>query len=305
MRLTRMNNGRTRAAAAAALLSAAVVTGSARAATVAHWRFEGDATGFLSDSSGDGHGLSAAGTGTAAQAARPSSGAGSTFPDTVAGQPNSAAASFPGGTAPNVPYLTAADDAAWRGAGGTTFTLEALVNFGSISTSTTEYLAGHFGSTSERSWYVAIRRETGSPFVRFFADPDGVSTGGNVQWDFSSAPLSAGNDYYIAVVADLTQGTATARPVTLYVQDLTGGTPMQTVTQNQASNSISAFYDAAVPFTIGATNAATSPYSGLVDELRFSDTALAPGELLLAPEPTALAPLAIVVLAMARRRRRR
>jgi hypothetical protein len=217
----------------------------------------------------------------------------------------SAAASFPGGTAPNVPYLTAADDAAWRGAGGTTFTLEALVNFGSISTSTTEYLAGHFGSTSERSWYVAIRRETGSPFVRFFADPDGVSTGGNVQWDFSSAPLSAGNDYYIAVVADLTQGTATARPVTLYVQDLTSGTPMQTVTQNQASNSISAFYDASVPFTIGATNAATSPYSGLVDELRFSDAALAPGELLLAPEPTALAPLAIVGLALVRRRRQR
>jgi hypothetical protein len=301
----RVINKRTGAAVAAALLSAAVLTGPAQAATVAHWRFEGDGTGFLSDTSGNGHALSTAGTGTVTQVARPASGAGSAFPATVAGQPNSAAASFPGGSAPNVPYLTAADSSVWEGAGGTTFTLEAMVNFGSIATSTTEYVAGHFGSTSERAWYVAIRRETGSPFVRFFADPDGVSSGGNVQWDFGAAPLTAGNDYYIAVVADLTQGTATARPVTLYVQDLTSGAPMQTVTQNQASNSLSAFYDASVPFTIGATNAATSPYSGLVDEIRFSDAALSPGELLVAvPEPVALAPLAIAGLALVRRRRR-
>lgn len=300
MRKIKMRTGE---AVAAALLSAAALAGPAQAATVAHWRFEGNGSGFLSDSSGNGHALSTAGTGTVTQAARPASGAGSAFPATVAGQPNNAAASFPGGG--STPYLTAADDAAWRGAGGTTFTVEALVNFGSIATSTTEYLAGHFGSTSERSWYVAIRRETGSPFVRFFADPDGLSTGGNVQWDFGGIPLTAGNDYYIAVVADLTQGTPTARPVTLYVQDLTSGTSMQTLTQNQASNSLSAFYDAAVPFTIGATNAATSPFSGLVDEVRFSDAALAPSELLVAvPEPVSLAPLVVAGLVLARRRRR-
>ena len=251
-----------------------------KAAVIGYWRFEsGD---FLGDSGANGLTLTnGAGGAAASQVALPGSGNGSLYPTTVGGSPNGSAASFAGGQilkTADSPLLTT-----------TTFTIEAFITVASIGA--TQAIAGQLADAtgSNRAYLFAI---SGTGLLQLNYGATAVA---------SALAVSLNTDYYVAVtvnMADLTTGG-----ITFYTKNLsTGVESFQGL--GHAGTTIT---NSTAGFSIGSTSTPSSPFNGLIDEVRLSNTKLNPGDLLIplsVPEPASMAVLAIGAGLAAMRRRR-
>lgn len=272
----------------AAALAAAPLTASA--AVVGYWRFE-DSPGFLEDSGGAGRTLTTPSAGaTPTQTTLPVSGPGSAFASAVAGTAKTA--SFDGGD-----RFQRADEAAFT---DTTFTIEALIN-GSDFTSngSQKSIVGQWNSTgNQRSWLFAVNGSGASASLNLLYSTLGSDT---LTVPSGLPALEQGKDYYVAVTVDLTDTSAAG--ISFYQKNLTDNLPAVasgvTHTQTTLFNSNNAL-------TIGATNSPSSPFTGLIDEVRYSDTKLSAEDLMVVvPEPGAIGLLALAATAALLRRRRR
>ncbi len=185
----------------ALVVTSAFLASSVSAATVGYWRFEDG--NFLGDSA-DSNTLT---NNTAVTSVT------SPFSDPIpqTGAANEDAASFGSSN-----YLTAEDNAAFTSG---TLTLEGFFNTTTVG-SGTRVIAGHFGSSSpfanQRSFAVATN---GTSFRLLLS-----STGENTR-NFDAFTLATNTNYYFAAAVDLTDAGSSA--ITLYLQDLTADTALQ------------------------------------------------------------------------------
>ncbi len=272
------------AIAAAALLAPV----SASAAVLGYWQFE-DTPGFFEDSSGSARTLTTpGGAAIPTQVALPGSGPGSAFATAVPG--TTKAASFDGGD-----RFRRADEPAFT---DTTFTVEALINGSDFATNSNQKsIIGQWNSTgNQRSWLLAVNGSGATAILNFLYSNDGIATSAVS----SGLPaLAAGTDYYVALAVDLSDTSAGG--LTFYQKNLSTGV----VSIASVAHAGTTLNDSAALLTIGATDQPSSAFTGLIDEVRYSDARLAStGLLVTVPEP-GTAGLAVVVglAALARRRR--
>lgn len=275
----------TSALAAAAI---GIVPLTARAAVVGYWQFE-DAPGFLEDSSGSGRTLTAVDAGTTpAQVTLPATGPGSAFATAVPG--TTKAASFDGGD-----RLRRADEAAFT---DTTFTVEALINGSDFaSNSSQKSIIGQWNSTgNQRTWLFAVNGSGANAKLNLLFSTLGSDT---VIAPSGLPALDPGKDYYVAVTVDMADTSANG--ITFYQKDLATGI----VSSAGATHAGTSLFDATASLTIGSTDQPSSRFSGLIDEVRYSDAKLSAGQLMVSvPEPGSVALLALAAsTALARRRR--
>jgi hypothetical protein len=258
---------------------------AAQGAEVGYWRFE-TSPGFTADSSGNGHTLTI--VPAAAQVTLPATGNGSTFSDPIplTGASNNSAATFDGTT----DRLTTADHAAFF---DTTFTLEAFFSAPSLNTSNKSIVGQWSGTLNQRSYLFAVGTTN---FLAFLFSPDGTAT----TVVTSTLPVAANTDYYAAVTVNMADTSTSG--ITFYLQNLTAGGSLLT---NGQAHSGTTFLDSTTSFAIGSTNQPSSEWTGLIDEVRMSDTKLTSSELLIVPEPSSgvLLGLAAGLLGLRRRRR--
>lgn len=239
-----------------------------QAATVAHWRFEGGSSTWLLDSSGNGHHLTNTGTTLAASAhTLPSTGAGSAFSNPIpqTGAANLGAVRFSGG---GQGLLSAPDSPAWT---TSTLTIEAYIHLNTVGS--LQSIAGHFSGNTDQ------------PLSRSLLFH--VTAGNNLSVILnnttlgSTLSLTSGVDYFVAMSIDF--NAPQNQRITFYLQDLTNGGVLQ---QEFRSTTATALNDSTAGFSIGSTGNPSSPFNGIIDEVRFSNTALSANQLLIAPEPS-------------------
>jgi hypothetical protein len=253
---------------------------------VGYWRFESG--GFLLDSSGNDRSLTTPGASAApTELARPNSGDGADFPEFIpaTGQSNDGLARFDGGD-----RFQRADEPAFT---DTSFTIEAFVNTASLSGSQ-KSVAGLWSSTdNQRSWLFSVG---GSLQLNFLLS----TTGSNTITVVSTLPaLELDKDYYIGLSVNVADTSANG--LTFFQQNLTDGGPLLSQKSTHTGTNL---FDANVNFTIGSTDQPSSQWSGLIDEVRYSDSRLAASELLVVPEPSTLALLGVSLGFFVRRRRK-
>lgn len=251
----------------------AVTTSALQAAVIGHWQFE-DSPGFLSDSSSSGNTLTAVGSPT--QVASPFSGE---------------AASLGGSDA-----FTASGIGS---SGATAFTFEAYINISAYD----NFIGSEWGTTNDRAWAFEVDSGNSGQLRLVLENPDAVISATAGFTGLSNIALNT--DYYIAAVFD-----GAAGEITFYAQDIENGGALQsTVVTSGVYSSIQVANTN--PLGIGFLSDGTPGNftSGIIDEVRLSNTALTQGQLLVAiPEPStvvslgALAVLSSIVL-MRRRRR--
>jgi len=231
----------------AALASSLALSALAPATTIAHWNFND-----LNDSSVNGHNL----TNT--------NGSDTTI--------NGGIATFSGG---GTGLLSAPDNAAWD---DISFTIESVFTFtppstaGAIST-----IAAHLSNTTGRQWLFGVNPNS-IPYLLV------REQGANDEQSFASSfgALTEGHTYYFGAAIDLTASDPANR-VTLYFKDITNSGALIT---NNFSTSITALQGSSAPLSIGSTGHSSSRFKGSIDEVRFSDTKLGAGDLLVVPEPS-------------------
>ena len=273
----------------AGVFMVALVVGTMDAGEIAYYRFE-NSPGFLSDSSGNGN-SPLTNTG-ATQVALPGSGRGSTFFDPIppTGAANDSAAEFDGSEKLEFLGLSSAPT--------TAFTVEGFFHWDDGPESNESFAdilaVGHNAGAGMFAWQIRTDGFNGT-------DPDGelflfVRDEGDAANEFFNSGFNTGNglgldtDYYFALVFDDTNPT-----VDFLVQDLTNGGALQTFS---VANTISAggLLANADDLQIGNGDifaaASAFDFDGLIDEFRYSDTALSLDELLIAapPPPPPLAP---------------
>jgi len=263
---------------------------TASAAEIGFYQFE-DSPGFLAGSGG-----------TPALTASASS------PTQVA-SPFGSIANLPAGAVPNAEAasFTASDNQSFAipDASYSSITAEAYIrpdSFGSGSTA--RGIVSHGGSTSTVAFALSITG-TGSGLGarRLFVQTS--ANGSTLLNSVSPYALTADSNYYVAaVIQPGVAGSGADGSVTFYLQDLTAGTPLQTATV--AATGLSAFFDPAAGFRIGANlgSGSQSPFDGIIDEVRISDTALTQSQLLI-PEPATLGLIAPALAGLLIRRPRR
>jgi hypothetical protein len=262
---------------------------SASAAIVGYWRYE-DSPGFTADSSGSGRTLTLpGGTGDPTQVILPGSGAGSNFPSAIAG--NAKAASFDGGD-----RFRVADEATFTDA---TFTVEALINGSDFATNGNQKsIIGQWNATgNQRSWLFAITGTAANAKLNFL-----YSTGGSDTVTVASGlpALASNTDYYVAMTVDMTD--LSANGLTFYQKDLSTGV----ATSAGATHANTSFFNASSALTIGSTDQPSSQFTGLIDEVRYSDTKLPASSLLVeVPEPASVGLVMVGAMGLLMRRRRR
>lgn len=262
-----------RTALAVLAIACGLIGVTGRAAAIGYWRFEPGA--FRNDSSGNGRTLT--GRVPAGQIDLRSFGPGSAFSDPIpqTGASNVAAAYF----YPVAEYHTLPDEAIFT---DTSFTIEAYISVSNpFPGAPFKVIASHWdGTIGQRSWQFTVLNDTQLGF-RYSAD-------GTTTTDVTSSGLpvlTMDNDYYVAVVVNMADPTATG--ITFYQQDLTHGGTLQSVGKPHVGTTL---HNSTSPFTIGDTGSLSSRYYGLIDELRYSDTPLNASKLLIsAPEPSTLA----------------
>jgi hypothetical protein len=257
---------------------------SSSAATIHYWRFE-NAPGFLADSVGGA--TLTAGTGTT-QKPIPDGARGASFPI------GAAAADMPGTNAGRLQTVLPT-------ALTSSFTVEALIHpdprpplfaYGDQIAGT----ATDISNPALTGWIFQIRLDGfgGSAIGELGIS---LAQGGTFQFVRSTFVPVVGNDYYIAAAVDIPGST-----VTFYAKNLTTGGPLQTHVASHARtalNNVTAFQIGGTPSTFFDFG-----FDGLVDEVRLSNTPLAPGALLI-PEPSSAALLVLGLCALGSHRRRR
>lgn len=250
-----------------------LMAASLQAATVAHWRFESD--GFYSDSGPGGHTLSNRLPGSGGVAATayvlPATGKGSEFAGEIpqTGATNAGAASFSNG---GLVSTHASGNNSWN---LSTFTIEAYFNLSTIEGIRT--IAGQLAS--ERRWLAVVN---GGKLTMILQNASGTESSFTVS---TMNNLAINTDYYMAISVDVTNPDPAQR-LNFYLKDLTTDGPLLHQTQ---TTSFTDLRSSNAPFSIGATGNPSSPFSGIIDEVRFSDTVLGANELLIAPEPGRMA----------------
>ncbi len=268
---------------------------TAEATTVGWWRFENGA--FQADSGPNNFDLTVpAGDNTPVQVTPlPGSGNGSAFQNPIAktGDSNTGLAQFTPSGATTPAAFSAGSSSLF--ALGADYTFEFMFN---RPAETYGYLFGQWtdGTGAGNVFGFAVG-QGGSDYIRVGRNANGVNL-------TDAGAFTTGTDYYVALVRD-----GTADTDLLYRQDLTNGGPLQVfdVTAATASQD-KVIGDTSAKVIIGALRTGSSstdiPFSGLIDELRISDTALAQSELLVVPEPATLGLLGLAGVAMILRRRR-
>ena len=250
--------------------------------TVAYWRFEpGNVTG---DSGPNGLALSAGGTTPVVSYSLPGSGAGSAFPKTIP-QKNAANTSGIQGVGTNqtfgsANYYKTNDTPALTMTKG--ITVEAFINLTALNANSSTFVS-HGGNAANGSW---LFRVTGVGTLLFEYAPAASADfwTGRTSLKMNGGPaIIAGHDYYVCISLDLTNSTASG--ATFYIQDLTAGTALQTYPAINASTGASThattLYDTSLPLTIGGANSGALPFSGTIDEVRISNSALDASQLLI------------------------
>jgi len=294
---------------AAALFCAVSLISAVQAATVGHWRFESGA--FLVDSGSNGFTLTTPATnGSPDPYALPATGAGSAFPGSIGGAPNTGAAIGIGTTASffQREFRTFISSATANFANE--LSVEAFVNLANSSSSSSSVIAGQgVAAADDASWGLVVTSGNsglGARTLVFQFNRDGGAWGTSLLTVNSNFVLELNTDYYIGMTADFSDSSTAG--LTFYVQNLTAGTELEVI--NVAHNS--SFTSMSVsdnPLTIGGSDFSNLPWYGVIDEVRLSDVKLGQGDLLISqiPEPSAFAAIAGVLtlgLACGRRRRR-
>jgi hypothetical protein len=248
---------------------------TASADTMVYYRM-GDDTSLTTDSSGNGNTL----TSTATQVEISDSGDGSAFSDPISltGDSNDYTASFSGGQSMSVADPFGED-------GLSDFTVEAYINLASYSTST-QYVVGQWSTTSwGRSWAIGVADSDGTGDAEagelYILLGDGVSGAIIIPLGLT---VDLDTDYYFALTFDSTTDTD---DITFYYQDLTNDSSLVVTT---ISSTITSVNNTSADLTVGSYNGTNSEWSGLIDEVRISDTILSTSELLISvPEPSSFA----------------
>ncbi len=272
----------------AATLCGLVTASSLHAATVAHYRFEGD--DFLKDSAGSNH-LTEHGTIT--QYELPETGPGSNFPNPI---PQMGAANVHALQVGGNGRVSAAPDAF---TGLTNFTFEVFFNLAASSTDT-QYLGGQSsGSGNNRSWAIGVASSGGTgdavPNELFGLLSANGATNKIVPLGLVVTP---GKDYYVAFTFN---GSTDTDDIQVFSQNLTDGGPLTVTT---ISSTITTLHSSTARFDIAAYASGNGPFNGIIDEVRVSNTILTESELLsVIPEPASLSLLGLGAMGLLRRRR--
>ncbi|MCD4825262.1 MAG: LamG domain-containing protein, partial [Phycisphaerae bacterium] len=263
-------NAMKRAMVMAAVVSVFALSGYAE--TVGYWRFEGDATGFVNDSGSNNFDLGKSST-APTQYTLPSSGAGSKFDDPIpgSGAANAKAANL--STSRNR-YFYRADAAAFN---VTSFTVEAYIRRSTTSSGFQCIASQYKPSGGQRSWYLCVfgtgsGSETNQLSLVWTSD-GGFGTAG-YEKVYSGIVINEDTDYFIAMSFDAGD---TVAGVKFYVKNLETGV-WQTATKGHKGGSP---YNSTGQFRIGAIDYSTLyGWTGLIDEVRLSNVALRPTQLL-------------------------
>lgn len=269
----------------------------ASAAVIGYYRFEsGD---LRADSSGNGNSLE-----TEAEAITPvgyplqASGPGSDFldPMPMTGQSNGQAASFDGDrfcTADNSGFLSPK------------FTIEMMFNADNVDPGYSQILAAVFTSRDDqRAWALFINSANSQLQLTLTDGSSGTSDNTESIYSGEDMTVTAERDYYVGVSVDVEDTSVNG--ITFYLQDLTAGGSLLSSSEQHSKNSL---FGSSAPFSIGAQSVdgtPGSPFGGIIDEVRYSNTTLGPSGLLNSvPEPgTATIVVAGFALTICRRRRR-
>lgn len=280
---------------------------TANAATVGYWRFESG--NLLTDSSSNGLNLSV-NSGTSGGAINytlppATSTLGAYFPTVIpqTGAANGSAAIGAGGTAApswgDKSFYTADSSVLAPGSG---ITVEALINLRAVNGTNRTLMGQGVNNATSAAWGVTVMApdnvSRGSNDL-IFQYQSGAAWGTGLQTIDSGILLTANHDYYIGIAINFMD--ASLGGAIFYVQDLTAGTAMQIVNKTHTAVLMN---NATSPLYIGSGDAGSANWSGLIDEVRISDTQLSVNQLLMVPEPKAwaLCLLAAAMLVIARRR---
>ncbi len=264
--------------ALAGLFTASVV---AHSQTVGYWRLESPDT--LADSGPFGLHLALTGS-TATSHMLPASGAGSSFPTTVArtGLPDDFCVR---GSAANNSFgssnYTVGDAPAFSISSSEGITVEAFVNL-TAGSSATKHIAAQGSGQTDGSWGFGVSGDGSGLGARRLFFQFRTTAGGwgatGIHTINSNVEIVPGKDYYVAAAIKLSDTSATG--AVFYIRNLTDNTALQTVSVARSS-AATALHDTALAFTIG--NSVTSaPWLGLIDEVRVSKAQLPPSKLLIA-----------------------
>lgn len=184
---------------------------------------------------------------------------------------------------------------------GSDFTIEAFIQLPSIPAATVMIASEFNQAGNANSWFFGVNN-TGQ--LRFGSSSGGTgATNSSVNSSFSSS-LAANTTYYVAAVFN-------AGSVTFHLQDMTNGGELLSNAQSVSNTSV---FAANVNLNIGSAVSTNGPsdrnfFTGIIDEVRLSDNALAANQLLVAiPEPASFASIlggSLLAAGLARRRPRR
>ena len=247
-----------------ATLAVGALTPPSLAPPIHYWRFEAD-PGYLVDSIGAADLISESGLPT--QAALPDAGRGSAFADVVL-DTESAADYGVGGLLKTTVAPPTGD-----------FTIEVLAHFDAFVSSFGSHLAGpaRTGQNSGICWTLEVRHDglggtQPGELVMLLVDGNLVS-----ELVGSGIVIETGKDYSLAAIFRLG-----ARSITFLVRNLTDAGPLQIVIAAHSAESLHEIAD----FGVGSfASITTLTMRGLIDEVRYSDSALAFADLLNPPPP--------------------
>lgn len=277
--------------AAVTVAAITISTAATEAATVGYWNFEAE-TFANADVGPNSLTLNTAGTGTT-RVASPFT---NPIPQTDA--PNEWAASFDG----SGNLLTQAT--------GTTlnvqsFTIEAFIFADASPTDDNMYISSRWlASNGQRSWALGrATRESNTPGGTQNGLYLLVSGDGNETHIVGSGfVLDEKKQYYVAASFDHSSNTD---DVTFYIQNLTDGGSLQSVTFSSGRTTVNNPSNS--PVQIGSFSTSSGLWNGLIDEVRLSNTVLSENQLLIVPEPSAYAMIGGLLafgLVLLRRQRR-
>lgn len=252
-----------------------LTTAQSHASVLAYWRFEGSTSAsYLADSSGNGYNLS--NTGTTITTTAPASGFGSNIDEPGVGVLSNDQSAV---LSTSATKLTVAAQSAFN---TNIMTVEAMVNLTDMSKTTTILGQNTNGTATNGGWgfFVSSGVSSSLGLSRLCYTFSNGTTWVTVN---SGVTLSLNNSYYLAVAVDALAGAAT-----FFVQDLTAGTDLDSYTKTFTASEIA---DSTAPLYVGGS-ASYNYYTGTIDEVRFSNTALSESGLLsVVPEPASYAML--------------